>query len=130
MFYHIISTTYKKIGGLFCPAYISALSNSVFSLFICIGQVELIDKYWTHHKLKVHTQPLINLKLLYLFQHLKFINVPIFSILQVQENGLPVWISMPRVSKEPLSTFILDCHLYQITPYGMSNQTNPLKNCH
>ena len=29
MFYYIISTTYQKIGDLFCPVYISGLSHSV-----------------------------------------------------------------------------------------------------
>ena len=29
MFYHIISTTYKKIGNLFCSVHISGLSHSV-----------------------------------------------------------------------------------------------------
>jgi hypothetical protein len=29
MFYNIISTTYQKIGDLFCPVHISGLSHSV-----------------------------------------------------------------------------------------------------
>ena len=29
MFYYIISTTYQKIGDLFCPVHISGLSHSV-----------------------------------------------------------------------------------------------------
>ena len=29
MFYYIIKNTYKKIGDLFCPVYISGLSHSV-----------------------------------------------------------------------------------------------------
>ena len=29
MFYYIISTTYQKIGDLFCPAHISGLLHSV-----------------------------------------------------------------------------------------------------
>ena len=31
MFYYIISTTYQKIGDLFCPVHISGLSHSVSS---------------------------------------------------------------------------------------------------
>ena len=31
MFYCIISTTYQKIGDLFCPAHISGLSHSVYT---------------------------------------------------------------------------------------------------
>ena len=32
MFYYIISTTYKKLGDLFCPIHISGLSHSVTGL--------------------------------------------------------------------------------------------------
>ena len=32
MFYYIISTTYKKIGDLFCPVHISGLSHNVHTI--------------------------------------------------------------------------------------------------
>ena len=34
IFYYIISTTYKKIGDLFCPVHISGLSHSVSRGFL------------------------------------------------------------------------------------------------
>jgi hypothetical protein len=40
MFYYIISTTYQKIGDLFCPVHISELSHSVR-----VGTLEVLQKF-------------------------------------------------------------------------------------
>ena len=84
MFYYIFSTTYQRIGDLFWPVHIYALSHSV------PGRVQSMILIATHNLLNMERTLIVNRLLLYYVCVKKYINI--FNIWPLTLNDF-LWLN-------------------------------------